>query len=64
MVYSGYIRVICWKEIKNGIPASCKKGKRLEIRQYETDQEKLEFIKRYGWLINDDEAREYSKTRE
>lgn len=64
MIYSGYLNVTCWKEIKNGVPVSCRKGKKLEIRQYITDQEKLEFIKRYGWLINDEEAREYSKTRE
>lgn len=34
-------------------------GKRTEER-YDTDDRKLEFLQRYGWLIDDPEVRAYS----
>lgn len=34
-------------------------GKRNEER-YDTDDRKLEFLQRYGWLIDDPEVRAYS----
>ena len=34
-------------------------GKREEER-FETDDEKLFFLQKYGWLIDDDEVRAYS----
>lgn len=74
-VYHGYKNVYCWKYIKNGIPVSVREGessrffngkenervpgKRVEQR-YETDEEKLGFLQRYGWLMADPEVRKYS----
>ena len=34
-------------------------GKREEER-YDTDDRKLEFLQRYGWLMDDEEVRAYS----
>ena len=34
-------------------------GKRTE-EHFKTDDEKLGFLKKFGWLINDDDARAYS----
>ena len=74
-VYHGYKDVTCWKYIKDGIPVSCREGessrffngkeneripgKRVEDR-YETDDRKLEFLQRYGWLTNDEDVKAYS----
>ena len=63
------------KYIKNGEPVSYREGestrffngkeneripgKRTEER-YDTDDRKLEFLQRYGWLIDDSDVRAYS----
>jgi hypothetical protein len=74
-VYSGYQDVYCGKYIKEGEPVSYRQGestrffngeeneripgKRTE-NHYDTDDRKLEFLQRYGWLIDDEEVRAYS----
>ena len=74
-VYHGYKDVYCGKQIKNGEPVSYREGesnrffngkeneripgKRTEER-YDTDDRKLEFLQRYGWLIDDSDVRAYS----
>lgn len=66
-----------WKEIKNGEPASYKKGpggrlfngkenERYEgvtrtVKKYKTDDEKLGFLQKFGWLMDDEDVKEYSK---
>lgn len=68
-------KVYHWKLIKDGVPVFIRQGestrtfggkewetasgKRTEQR-YETDEQKLEFLKRFGWLIPDKEAKDYS----
>lgn len=74
-VYSGYKNVSCGKYIKDGEPISYREGdssrffngkenetilgKRTE-EHYDTDDRKLEFLQRYGWLIDDEDVRAYS----
>lgn len=74
-VYSGYSNVYCGKYIKNGEPVSYRQGesqrffngkeneripgKRTE-EHYSTDDEKLGFLQRYGWLMHDEDVRAYS----
>ena len=74
-VYHGYKDVTCGKYIKDGEPVSYREGestrffngrgnetipgKRTE-EHFKTDDEKLGFLKKFGWLINDDDARAYS----
>ena len=73
--YYGYKTVYCGKYIKNGVPVSYREGeparffngkenetipsKRTE-EYYDTDEQKLIFLQRYGFLINDEEVRAYS----
>lgn len=73
--YSGYKSVYCGKYIENGVPVSYRQGestrffngkeneeipgKRKEVR-YDTDDLKLEFLQRYGWLTDDDDVKAYS----
>lgn len=65
-----------WKAIKNGIPAMFKQGpsrrffngKENEtidgvlhtLQEWITDEEKLEFLRKFGWLMNDVDVRVYS----
>ncbi len=65
-----------WKEIKNGIPMVFKlgpggkffNGKENEIfggvlhkqAEYLNDEDKLWFLKKFGWLLEDDLVRKYS----
>ena len=74
-VYHGYKDVSVWKYIKNGIPRSVREGeatkffngkenewipgKRIE-NEYDTDEQKLSFLQRYGWLMDDEEVKAYS----
>ena len=74
-VYHGYKDVYCGKYIKDGEPVSYREGesarffngkeneripgKRTEDH-YDTDDRKLEFLQRYGWLTDDEEVRAYS----
>lgn len=73
--YQGYRDVYCGKYIKDGVPVSYREGessrffngkeneriagKRTEER-YDTDERKLEFLQKYGWLTNDEDAKTYS----
>ena len=66
-----------WKEIKSGIPKQFKKGpggkifngrenERYEgvlhtLDEWVTDEEKLAFLRKYGWLIKDAAVKAYSK---
>lgn len=74
-VYHGYKDVTYGKFIKDGEPVSYREGepsrffngrenetipgKRTEDH-FTTDDEKLGFLQRYGWLIDDDDAKAYS----
>ena len=73
--YRGYKSVYCGKYIKDGIPVSYRQGEserffngrenervpvKREEERYETDEQKLEFLQRYGWLTDDEEVRSYS----
>lgn len=74
-VYRGYKKVFCGKYIKDGEPVSYRQGEstrffngkenerisgKREEDHYVTDERKLEFLQRYGWLTNDDDAKAYS----
>ena len=66
----------CWREIKEGIPTEYKQGpaKRFFnncenehipgvthiIKVWNTDDEKLLFLRKYGWLMNDSDVCAYS----
>lgn len=73
--YRGYKSVYCGKYIKDGIPVSYREGEdsrffdgrenervpgKREEERYDTDDLKLEFLQKYGWLIDDEEVRAYS----
>lgn len=74
-VYGIHKHVYCGKYIKDGEPVSYRQGeserffngkeneripgKRIE-EHYDTDDRKLEFLQRYGWLMNNDEVKAYS----
>jgi len=74
-VYNGYKNVYCGKYIKDGEPVSYREGessrflngkeneripgKRTEER-YDTDEKKLDFLQRYGWLTDDEDVKTYS----
>lgn len=67
---------LVWKAIKNGIPAMFKQGpggkffngKENEgysgvlhtLQEWITDEQKLEFLRTFGWLMNDEAVRSYS----
>ena len=74
-VYSGYKKVYCGKYIKDGEPVSYREGEssrffngkeneRISVKReedhYDTDNRKLEFLQRYGWLMEDEDVRAYS----
>ena len=74
-VYRGYKNVYCGKYIKDGEPVSYREGestrffngkeneripRRREEEHYDTDEKKLEFLQRYGWLTDDEEVKAYS----
>ena len=74
-VYRGYKNVYCGKYIKDGEPVSYREGEstrffngkeneripgRREEEHYDTDEKKLEFLQRYGWLTDDEEVKAYS----
>ena len=73
--YRGYKSVYCGKYIQNGEPVSYRQGEstrffngkenerisgKREEEHYNTDDLKLEFLQRYGWLTDDDEVKAYS----
>jgi hypothetical protein len=65
-----------WKAIKNGVPVMFKQGpsKRIfngkenervdgvlhTLQEWVTDEEKLEFLRKFGWLMKDAAVRAYS----
>ncbi|MCQ9209415.1 hypothetical protein [Granulicatella seriolae] len=65
-----------WTSIKNGIPTRYKQGpggkffngkenERYEgklhtLEEWSTDDEKLAFLKKFGWLTKDDDVKKYS----
>ncbi|WP_343253523.1 hypothetical protein [Ligaoa zhengdingensis] len=65
-----------WKAIKNGVPAMFKQGpskrvfngkenERIDgvlhtLQEWATDEEKLEFLRKFGWLMKDAAVRAYS----
>ncbi len=65
-----------WKAIKNGVPVMFKQGpggrffngkenERYDgvlhtLQKWETDGEKLQFLQKFGWLMNDPEVKAYS----
>ena len=73
--YRGYKSVYCGKYIKDGIPVSYRQGQsgrffngkeneripgKREEEHFDTDERKLEFMQRFGWLTDDEEVRAYS----
>lgn len=73
--YRGYKSIFCGKYIKNGEPVSYRQGEssrffngkenerifgNREEEHFDTDDRKLEFLQRYGWLTDDDDVRAYS----
>jgi len=74
-VTGSYKKVYHWKLIKDGIPFFIREGestrffngkenesipgKRVE-RKFETEDQKLEFLQKFGWLMNDADAKDYS----
>lgn len=65
-----------WKTIKNGVPVMFKQGptKRFfngkeneciegvlhTLQEWITDEDKLEFLRKFGWLMNDPDVKAYS----
>lgn len=65
-----------WKAIKNGVPVMFKQGpggkffngkenERFDgilhiLQEWITDEQKLEFLRKYGWLMKDNAVRIYS----
>ena len=75
LIYGEYKKVFCGKYIKNGEPVSYREGDssrffngkeneeipgKREEEHYDTDDLKLVFLQRYGWLMKDDDVRAYS----
>lgn len=73
--YRGYRSVYCGKYIKNGEPVSYRQGEgsrffngkenewiagKREEEHFDTDDRKLEFLQRYGWLMDDEDVKAYS----
>ena len=74
-IYRGYKNVYYGKYIKNGEPVSDRQGEsekffngkeneripgKREEEHYDTDEKKLLFLQKYGWLTNDDDVKAYS----
>ena len=65
-----------WKSIRKGIPSMCKQGPggkffdgkenvRYEgvlhtLQKWNTDVEKIDFLRKFGWLMQDDAVKSYS----
>ena len=71
----GREKVYCGKYIKDGEPVSYREGEssrffngkenerisgKRDEEHYDTDDRKLEFLQRYGWLMDDEDVRAYS----
>lgn len=74
-VYHGYKDVYCGKYIKGGVPVSYRDGESSRFfngkenetipgnrkeESFTTPDEKLGFLQKYGWLIKDEDAKNYS----
>lgn len=74
-IYHWYKGVYCGKYIKGGEPVSYREGEssrffngkeneriagKREEDHYDTDERKLDFLQRYGWLTDDEDVRAYS----
>ncbi len=74
-VYRGYKNVYCGKYIKDGEPVSYRQGEsdrffngkeneripgKREEEHYDTDEKKLYFLQKYGWLTDDEDVKAYS----
>ncbi len=74
-VYRGYKNVYCGKYIKEGEPVSYRQSEperffngkenevilgRREEEHFNTDEKKLDFLQRYGWLTKDEDVKAYS----
>ena len=67
---------IVWKAIKNGVPTMFKQGpggkffngkenEKFEgvlhtLQEWLTDEQKLEFLRKFGWLMKDEAVKSYS----
>lgn len=65
-----------WTRIKNGTPARLKQGPTRKffngkenekipgvlhvLEEWNTEDEKIEFLRKFGWLMDDDDAKKYS----
>jgi len=73
--YRRYHSIYCGKMIRNGIPILYRQenptrffdgqknhssAANREEEAFDSDERKLEFLRRYGWLIDDKEVRAYS----
>ena len=73
--YRGYSSVYCGKYIKSGIPIMYRQGQstrffngrenerspgKREEEHFDTPERKLQFLQRYGWLMDDPDVRAYS----
>ena len=67
--YHHYYRILCGKFIRGGVPVAYRQG--VESRNvpapserteetFVTDDQKLRFLQRFGWLMEDDDVRAYS----
>lgn len=74
-VYHGYKDITYGKYIKDGIPVSYREGEsskffngkeneripgKREEQHYTSDIAKLQFLQKYGWLLNDTDVQIYS----
>lgn len=75
MTCGGYKTVYVGKYIKDGVPVSYKQGESMrffdgreneripgnrEEIYYDTDEKKLMFLQKYGWLMDDKDVKAYS----
>lgn len=73
--YRSYRSVLCGMRVSDGIPIAYRQWKPAdsvydqiqsdahdyqEEKHYDTDERKLEFLQRFGWLMDDDDVRAYS----
>lgn len=74
-IYHGYKDVYCGKYIKNGIPVSYREGESTKFfngkenekisgkrdeEYFDTEDKKIDFLRRFGWLIDDEDVKKYS----
>lgn len=72
---SGRREVTYWMRIRNGVPMVCRQGPdgsyfdgdenvhvpgKYSEERWDTDAQKLHFLQKYGWLMDDEDVRAYS----